>query len=139
MAWPADPQGASLGYSHLRLRAADLVRIGELFLAEGDSAGEQVVSPTWAVEATSAVVATEDIGTTSYGYQWSGSTSLARGVFYAQGDGGTAVVVDPSRDAVAVVVSEVAVDDHRGTQGLTPATAAGVAIALIRDLPDDTR
>ena len=96
-----------------------------------------MVSPTWAVEATSAVVATEDIGTTSYAYQW--WVDEPRGVFYAQGDGGTAVVVDPSRDAVAVVVSEVAVDDHRGTQGLTPATAAGVAIALIRDLPDDTR
>ena len=134
VAWPADPQGVNLGYSHLRLRPTDLLRIGELYLDEGAWDDTQVVSPTWAVEATSALVATRDIGTTSYGYQW--WVDRPREVFYAQGDGGTALVVDRSRDAVAVVVSEVAADDPRGTTGLTPATAAGLAIALIRNLPD---
>lgn len=134
VAWPADPQGVNLGYSHLRLRPTDLLRIGELYLDEGAWDDTQVVSPTWAVEATSALVATRDIGTTSYGYQW--WVDRPREVFYAQGDGGTALVVDSSRDAVAVVVSEVAADDPRGTMGLTPATAAGLAIALIRNLPD---
>jgi hypothetical protein len=37
---------------------------------------------------------------------------------------------------VAVVVSEVTADDARGTVGLTPSTAAGLAIVLIRNLPD---
>jgi CubicO group peptidase (beta-lactamase class C family) len=134
IAWPADPQGINLGWSYLRLRPSDLLRIGELYLDEGAWGDTQVVSPTWAVEATSALVATRDIGTTSYGYQW--WVDRPREVYYAQGDGGTALVVDRSRDAVAVVVSEVTADDPRGTMGLTPATAAGLAIALIRNLPD---
>jgi CubicO group peptidase (beta-lactamase class C family) len=134
VAWPADPQGVNLGYSHLRLRPTDLLRIGELYLDEGAWDDTQVVSPTWAVEATSALVATRDIGTTSYGYQW--WVDRPRQVYYAQGDGGTALVVDRSRDAVAVVVSEVTADDARGTVGLTPSTAAGLAIVLIRNLPD---
>lgn len=134
VAWPADPQGVDLGYSHLRLRPSDLLRIGQLYLDEGDWNGTQVVSPTWAVEATSPLVATRDIGTTSYGYQW--WVDAPGGVFYAQGNGGTALVVDRSRGAVAVIVSEAAADDPRGTMGLTPATAAGVAVALIGDLPD---
>jgi len=134
VAWPADPQGVNLGYSHLRLRPSDLLRIGEMYLDEGVWDDTQVVSPTWAVEATSALVATRDIGTTSYGYQW--WVDRPREVFYAQGDGGTALVIDRSRDAVAVVVSEVTADDARGTVGLTPSTAAGLAIVLIRNLPD---
>lgn len=137
VAWPADPQGVNLGYTHLRLRATDLLRIGQLMLDEGAWDGEQVVSATWAVEATRPVVATLGYGAASFGYQW--WVDSQRGVFYAQGEGGTAIVVDPARDAVAVIVSEVTIDDVRGNRGLASATAVGLATVLLGDLPDDAR
>ncbi|MFE5410995.1 serine hydrolase domain-containing protein [Microbacterium sp. NPDC056569] len=133
VAWPADPQGVNLGYTHLRLRATDLLRFGQLMLDEGVWDEEQVVSATWAVQATSPVVATVGYGTISYGYQW--WVDPQRGVFYAQGEGGTAVVVDPVRDAVAVIASEVTVDDVRGNHGFASATAVGLAALLLADLP----
>jgi CubicO group peptidase (beta-lactamase class C family) len=136
VAWPADPQGVNLGYTYLRLRPTDLVQFGQLFLDEGEHDGEQIVSPTWAVEATSPVVATIGYGTISYGYQW--WVDRERGVYFAQGQGGTAVVVDPRRDAVAVVASEVAVDDERATHGFAASTAVELAVALLGDLPDDS-
>ncbi len=134
VAWPADPQGVNLGYTHLRLHPMDLVRIGQLMLDEGVWDDEQVVSATWAVQATSPVVATVGYGTISYGYQW--WVDPQRGVFSAQGEGGTAVVVDPVRDAVAVIASEVTIDDVRGNHGYASATAVGLAALLLADLPD---
>ena len=135
VAWPADPQGVNLGYTHLRLRPPDLLAIGQLMLDEGVWDDEQVVSATWAVQATSPVVATVGYGTIAYGYQW--WVDPQRGVFYAQGEGGTAVVVDPVRDAVAVIASEVTIDDPRGNHGFASATAVGLAALLLADLSDD--
>ncbi|WP_374977263.1 serine hydrolase domain-containing protein [Microbacterium trichothecenolyticum] len=136
-AWPADPQGVNLGYTHLRLRATDLLRIGQLMLDEGVWDDEQVVSATWAVQATSPVVATVGYGTIAYGYHW--WVDPQRGVFYAQGEGGTALVVDPVRDAVAVIASEVTIDDPRGNHGFASATAVGLAALLLADLSEDSR
>ena len=133
VAWLADPQGVNLGYSHLRLRPTDLVRLGQLLLDEGAWDGEQVVSPTWAVEATSPLVITRAYGETGYGYQW--WIDREHGVFFAQGEGGTALVVDPGKDAVAVIASEVAADDDYPTHGLASSTAVGLAVALLADLP----
>ena len=136
VAWPADPQGVNLGYTHLRLRPTDLVRLGQLMLDEGVWDDEQVVSATWAVQATSPVVATLGYGAVSYGYQW--WVDPQRGMFYAQGEGGTALVVDPVRDAVAVIASEVTIDDVRGNHGYASATAVGLAALLLADLPEDS-
>ncbi|MEV4687472.1 serine hydrolase domain-containing protein [Microbacterium sp. LWH3-1.2] len=136
VAWPADPQGVNLGYTHLRLRPSDLLSIGQLMLDEGAWDDEQVVSATWAVQATSPVVATVGYGTIAYGYQW--WVDPQRGVFYAQGEGGTAVVIDPVRDAVAVIASEVTIDDERGNHGYASATAVGLAVLLLADLSDDS-
>lgn len=135
VAWLADPQGVNLGYTHLRLRPGDLVRIGQLFLDEGSWDGEQVVSPTWAVEATSPLVATRGYGRIGYGYQW--WVDPESGAFFAYGQGGTALVVDPRRDAVAVIASEVGSEDERATHGLATSTAVGLAVALLDDLPGD--
>ncbi|MFC8682102.1 serine hydrolase domain-containing protein [Microbacterium ureisolvens] len=134
VAWPADPQGVNLGFTHLRLRATDLLRIGQLLLDEGVWDGEQVVSATWAVEATNPLVATVGYGAIGYGYQW--WVDPEGGVFYAQGEGGTAIVVDPVRDAVSVIVSEVTVDDVRGNHGFASATAVGLATLVLADLSD---
>ena len=136
VAWPADTQGVNLGYTHLRLRPMDLVRLGQLFLDEGVWDGEQVVSATWAVQATSPVVATSGYGDISYGYQW--WIDPSRDVFYVQGEGGTAVVVDPARDAVAVIASEVTIDDVRGNHGYASATAVGLASLLLANLSADS-
>lgn len=133
VAWLADPQGINLGYTHLRLHPRDLLRIGQLFLREGAWEGEQVVSPSWAVEATTPVVASPGYGTISYGYQW--WVDSPRGVFFAAGPG-TTVVVDRRADAVAVIASDVTIDDEFANRALTSATVVELAIALIGDLPD---
>ncbi len=52
VAWPVDPQGHATGYSWLRLRPADLARIGQLYLDEGRWDGRQVVPADWVRAAT---------------------------------------------------------------------------------------
>lgn len=41
--WPRDPDGFDYGFAHLRLRAADLARLGTLWMDLGRWRGEQLV------------------------------------------------------------------------------------------------
>lgn len=109
-AWPQDPQGISVGYSSLKLRPRDMVKIGQLFLAGGEWEGEQLVSEEWVDEATSAQVEAEILGD-GYGYQWWTATVDGSEAFRAMGYGGEVIQVIPDRDLVVVAATEVRLDD----------------------------
>jgi CubicO group peptidase (beta-lactamase class C family) len=66
--WPSDGQGNSHGWGDLRMKSADMARIGYLFLGKGRREGKQVFSSLWVEEATRRRV--EAGGTAGYGYQW---------------------------------------------------------------------
>jgi CubicO group peptidase (beta-lactamase class C family) len=104
-AWPADPQGVHFGFGYLRLRPSDLARIGELYRSKGVFEGNRIVSNTWIAQATSPQLDRGAASTTNYGYQWWIESS--QGYFWAQGQGGTVVLVHPAKDAVIVVASQI--------------------------------
>ncbi len=89
-AWPRDPQGINVGYGTMKMTAADMVKLGNLYLHKGAWEGEQLVPSGWIEEATSSAVSTGDggFGGPGYGYQWWVTTSGDHPAFAAIGYGG---------------------------------------------------
>ena len=107
-AWPADPQGVSTGWWGLRLRPRDMVRFGQLFLAEGVWEGERLVPADWVEEATrQQVVADDGVLLDGYGFQWWTTQTDGEHSFQAIGYGGQHIVVMPARGLVVVTATEV--------------------------------
>jgi CubicO group peptidase (beta-lactamase class C family) len=99
--WPSDPQGVSHGWGDLQLHPRDMLRIGLLFLNEGNWNGTQVVSKNWVESATRAHVLAQADGT-GYGYKWWILGGDFEGVYEARGRGGQAIIVWPEADVVGV-------------------------------------
>lgn len=104
-AWPVDPQGIHAGWSFMKLRPEDLVKLGLLYLNRGVWEGESVVSSAWVDAATATRVDTFST-LSGYGYQWWTEEEGAESMFLAVGYGGNLVVVVPDRELVVVVASE---------------------------------
>ncbi|GLI28448.1 6-aminohexanoate-dimer hydrolase [Agromyces rhizosphaerae] len=107
--WPVDPQGLSTGWSHLRLRPADLAAIGNLYLQDGRWQGEQVVPAEWVRLATSDRLGGVPIRagvTDGYGYLWWRTTFHEDPAYLAWGFGGQVIEVVPARGLVAVAATE---------------------------------
>ena len=109
-AWPRDPQGVHTGWTGLKLRPRDLVKIGRLVLADGIWDGVQLVSGAWLEQATSTQVEVDGLRQ-GYGYQWWTDEVGGDAVAEAIGYGGQLLVVVPDRDLVVVTTSEVSLDD----------------------------
>ena len=62
--WPHDPEGYALGFGHLRLRTADLARIGEAWRMGA------LVDPRYRADATRAWTAGGPPESRPYGYLW---------------------------------------------------------------------
>lgn len=106
--WPTDPQGINIGGGGQKLTAADLSKLGALWLAGGRWKGRQIVPAAWIAAATSQQVpAIAPNGISYYGYGYGFWTSAPNGhrAFAALGGGGQVVEVVPDLDLVAVVQS----------------------------------
>jgi CubicO group peptidase (beta-lactamase class C family) len=107
-AWPVDPQGINLGYSYLKMSAADMAKLGRLYLADGTWNGRRIVSSDWVRRATAAQAPTSDSGPAEgYGYQWWATTVQDRPAFAAVGFGGQLVEVVPDLRLVVAVSSDI--------------------------------
>ncbi len=101
VAWPADPEGHSYGWSDLQLHPRDMAKLGQLFLQGGRWGGHQIVPGAWLRNATRAHVA--DTGNNDgYGYNWWVPGERFPGVFEAVGRGGQRITVWPAKDLVLV-------------------------------------
>lgn len=72
-AWEMDPMGHSFGASGMYLPIEHMIRLGQLYLAEGKWAGRQLLDPAWVKAAGAKQIATqgpEDCWTCGYGYQF---------------------------------------------------------------------
>ena len=113
--WPIDPQGIHFGGALLKLRASDMVKLGQLHLDDGVWKGERIVPASWVQEATSSQVsastmqgATTQLG--DYGYLWWVGEMDEERAFAAVGAGGQLVVVVPDRRLVVVTSVELSFD-----------------------------
>lgn len=107
--WNAGKDGVASPASGLRLKAADLLKIGRLVLNKGEWNGVQIVSSEW-IEASISTKVPTDQGV-NYGYLWwlgaapvptlDGTVSWAAGF----GNGGQRLWVSPEADVTAVIYS----------------------------------
>jgi CubicO group peptidase (beta-lactamase class C family) len=113
-AWPRDPQGVHVGYGELKMTAADMLKLGNLYLDQGRWDGEQLVPSGWIRDATTSAVSTAgDFGGTGYGYQWWVTSAGEHPAFAAVGYGGQIIEVVP--DLELVVVASTRFDDDTVT------------------------
>ena len=127
--WPLDPQGLATGHSGLRLRPADLARIGQLYLDEGWWQGRRLLPADWVRDATAnatAVPVRAAYGD-GFGYLWWVRAAQQDAAYAALGYGGQMVEVVPALGLVVVT----AVDLDR-----SDATDQGVGVSLMTALAE---
>lgn len=117
--WPRDPQGISQGAGDLQLRPTDLLKVGYLFLRQGEWEGRQIVSRQWIQQATR-----WQIGTSSwegYGFGWWVSRDIP-GMYQASGRGGQRLIIWPAKDIVVVMTAG----------GFDPAQLAPLLLSVVK-------
>lgn len=117
-AWPVDPQGVSTGWWGIKFRPRDMLKLGQVFLANGSWEGKQVVPADWVGEATTQQVPADVLGD-GYGYQWWTGTVDGDETFRAMGYGGQLIAVVPDRHLVVVTSTELRSDDIN-SRGIDP-------------------
>jgi CubicO group peptidase (beta-lactamase class C family) len=103
----------------LRLRTADMAKLGQLFLQQGTWGGRQIVPESYAMAATQPQNAGGRPVGMPYGYMWWVVPSNApRKTFMASGFGGQFIWVHPPLDLVIAITSTVSPDSNRRGQAL---------------------
>ncbi len=113
-AWATDSAGVNVGAFGLKLTAADLVKLGELYVNGGRWHGRQLVSQAWVAESTSNQLSDEqaEAAQTQYGYLWwTDDEYMGQPVFQASGSYYQKIICFPEVDLVVVVT---AADDLTG-------------------------
>lgn len=127
--WPVDPKGNNLGWTLLKLRPSDLVKIGRLYLDQGRWEGRQVLPATWVQQSTATQVAAHGFGE-GYGYGWWTTTADGKPAYAAAGYGGQLIEVVPALRMVVVIAS--AADGHDPTShGIDPTNLEYLVSATI--------
>ena len=105
-----EKQGINLGANGLRMKPADLLRLGNLYLRRGEYGGTQIVPREWVDESTQPAFFTyPDIG--HYGYHWWVSDLELEGeektpYYFAMGLFGQFIIVVPKYETVVVFMSK---------------------------------
>lgn len=105
--WHCNPTGGANVASGLRLLPRDIIKFGQVILAQGEWRGRAVVPPTWIADATSAHIQGADLH--FYGYHWwLGRSLIARREIRwiaAVGWGGQRLFIVPELDLVVLVLA----------------------------------
>jgi len=104
--WTKGRDGEPLAASGLRMRPPDLLRIGQMVLANGTWQGRQIVPGEWLKRSTEPVVVIDEFR--RYGWHWyivefSDNTPRAEHAVAAIGWGGQRLFVMPSHDLVVAM------------------------------------
>jgi len=112
-AWPTDPQGVNDGWWGLKLRPADMLTLGELYLAGGNWHGRQLVPADWVKSATTPQVSLDQAGSPGdhYGFLWWIGNADGSPTFMAAGYGGQLIEVIPDRHLVVAVITQLQLKD----------------------------
>jgi len=102
-AWSVDPQGYQLGYSNIKITAADMIKLGELYLNGGQWQGAQLVPAAWVAESTQPHVQPGADPSPRYGYQWWLDDAAGHPAFAAMGYAGQLIEVVPDLNLVVAV------------------------------------
>ncbi len=103
--WETSPCGHTVGGSGLQLKLGDMIKLGQLYLADGMWKGERLLDSKWIAQATRKQIETnngaEDIWNCGYGYQfW---MSPYPGSYRADGSFGQVTTVLPKAGLVVAL------------------------------------
>jgi CubicO group peptidase (beta-lactamase class C family) len=98
--WGTDPRGINIGALGLRLRAPDMLKLGELYLSGGSWHGKQLLPATWISSSTTPGPMTPD-----YGLFWWVQTVNGHQFYSAVGAQGQRIAVAPDLGLVMVILS----------------------------------
>ena len=101
--WEADQQGNHNGGYGLYITLQDMLRFGHLFLQEGKSAGQEIISLGWVNKSTQKWINFNS--SDGYGYLWWTTQINGEHVYYAAGYGGQYIIVVPTRALVIAATS----------------------------------
>jgi CubicO group peptidase (beta-lactamase class C family) len=112
-AWPADPQGITVGGAELALTPRDMAKIGYLVLNRGLWEGERIVPAAWVEQSTQLhtmfePVSEDDCAELGYGYLWWLRPQGPYTSYLAVGFGGQFITVIPALDLVIVMTGDIA-------------------------------
>ena len=101
--WENCPMGHPIGGGGMFLKLTEMMKLGQLYLAEGRWEGQQLVDPAWIKEATTCKIATNggNVWDCGYGYQfW---MSPYPGAYRADGAYGQVSTVLPEKGLVVAI------------------------------------
>jgi CubicO group peptidase (beta-lactamase class C family) len=104
--WPASPDGISIGWGEMRMRPHDMLKIGYLYLHQGDWEGQQIVPAKWVAASTQKRI--DGTLQDGYGYQW---WIAAPNLYMALGYAGQYIIVAPEQELVVVFTSQLSERD----------------------------
>jgi CubicO group peptidase (beta-lactamase class C family) len=113
--WGTDPDGVPFGGYGLRLTAADMVKIGELYRRDGVWDGKQIVPANWVHQSTAPSRLTAE-----YGLFWWRSPDPEQTQFTASGSGGQRIHVLPDSRTVIVYLSDAQSDRQVDDRDVAP-------------------
>lgn len=117
--WFDDPQNITVGWGSLMLRPVDLMKIGQLFVNNGNWNSDQIISKEWIQQSTQKWIDKDYWG--GYGYQWHlysdghpvGQLLSINDAFFGWGYGGEYLWVVPSLKLVVVSTAENGQDSYK--------------------------
>jgi CubicO group peptidase (beta-lactamase class C family) len=100
--WATDAQGINSGCCLLRLRPADMLKFGQLYLDHGTWHGRQLVPKKWVADSVA-----PSPTSSQYGYMWWLETTPSGDLAYAaRGSAGELILVVPEHQLVVAVASQ---------------------------------
>ncbi|MHA2139772.1 MAG: serine hydrolase domain-containing protein [Candidatus Hodarchaeales archaeon] len=103
--WWKDPSGLSFGGGGLWLTPNDMLKIGYLYLNNGEWNTTQIIPETWIQESTQDHNPSSWISGAGYGYGYQWWLDTTRNYYNAEGLGQQLIIVNPENDLVAVITA----------------------------------
>ena len=100
--WIADPRGVNTPGWGLVLSTLDLIKLANLYLANGLWDGQRLLSSSWIQQSTSEQ---SRCGERRYGFLWWLIPHISNKCYCALGDGGNALFISPNDEMVVAITS----------------------------------
>ncbi|MFL1896081.1 serine hydrolase domain-containing protein [Aquimarina sp. 2-A2] len=119
--WQITPTGLPMTGGGLGLKSRDLIKIGKLYLRDGQWNGNQIISTDWITKSTTPKSRITMGNGFDYGYLWWISSFNDEKAFYMTGTGGNKIAVFPDLELVVVLTSSYfngGMESHNQTEKL---------------------
>ena len=103
--WSEDKEGISNGGYGLMLQLIDMVKIGQLYLQNGVSNNEVIISSSWIQKSAEMSIPFNSQKSRGYGYLWWMRFVNGEKMYYAAGYGGQYIMIVPTKALVIAITS----------------------------------